>query len=229
VPEGEFDFLGYTFGRMYKRTTGPVYVGVRPSKKSIRRMVAKIHAMTSVSGIGQATTELVKQLNRTLRGWANYLKVGTTRGAYRALDQYTAVRYVGGCGASTISGESAAGAIPSRTCTGTSDSYAWCNLAVARRGCRRDVLSESRMREICKSCSMSGMWKRSHGPGNWAPPDERGGNRQPEPTITAPHPDSTNTSCTSTVLSCAPPVIPGSNDWDLNYELHIEQITIDAD
>jgi group II intron reverse transcriptase/maturase len=30
VPEGEFDFLGYTFGRMYKRTTGQVYVGVRP-------------------------------------------------------------------------------------------------------------------------------------------------------------------------------------------------------
>jgi RNA-directed DNA polymerase len=47
VPESEFDFLGYTFGRMYKRTTGQVYVGVRPSKKSIRRMVEKIHAMTT--------------------------------------------------------------------------------------------------------------------------------------------------------------------------------------
>jgi hypothetical protein len=47
VPDEEFDFLGYTFGRMYSARTGQARLGYRPSKKSIKHAVDNIHALTA--------------------------------------------------------------------------------------------------------------------------------------------------------------------------------------
>ena len=67
-----------------------VYLGYRPSKKSIRRV--EIQALTARSGSWQDATELVAKLNRTLRGWVNYFEVGTVTKVYRAIDNYITLR-----------------------------------------------------------------------------------------------------------------------------------------
>ena len=54
--------------------------------------LTSLHALTVRARTWQGTTKLVDKLNRLLRGWANYFSVGSTSGAYHALDTYAAVR-----------------------------------------------------------------------------------------------------------------------------------------
>jgi hypothetical protein len=67
VPEGQFDFLGYTFGRMYSARTGQAYLGYRPSKKSIKRMVENVHALTTRSWTWQPVSRSTGRHQRQCR------------------------------------------------------------------------------------------------------------------------------------------------------------------
>ena len=92
VPEGAFDFLGYTFGRMYSPTYRQGPAGHAAVEEEHPAHGGKAPCDDRTSTTWQETTQMVGKLNRTLRGWANYFQVGTVSGAYRAIDSYTVAR-----------------------------------------------------------------------------------------------------------------------------------------
>ena len=86
LPGGDVDFLGYTLGRNYDRRTGASSLGPRPSRKKITRLCNEISELT-----GRGTTWLevkvqIGRINRKLRGWSNYFRIGTVRQAYHNID-----------------------------------------------------------------------------------------------------------------------------------------------
>lgn len=68
LPEGEFDFLGYTFKRLYSARTRKTYIGTRPSKKSIKRMIESVRLQTSRNMEWMDAGEMVTRLNQKLGG-----------------------------------------------------------------------------------------------------------------------------------------------------------------
>ena len=92
VPAETFDFLGYTFGRCYSPKTGRAYLGTRPAKSRIRKLCDSISDLTSRRNTLLDAEEVVGRLNRKLRGWANYFRLGPVSKAYRAVDRHATNR-----------------------------------------------------------------------------------------------------------------------------------------
>jgi RNA-directed DNA polymerase len=91
LPEETFDFLGYTLGRNYDRRTGEPYLGSRPSRKKITRLCNEISELTTRGTTWMEVEKQIGRINRKLRGWSNYFRIGTVSQAYRNIDSH--VRY----------------------------------------------------------------------------------------------------------------------------------------
>lgn len=92
LPEESFDFLGYTIGRFYGRNGKP-FLGTRPSKKAVRKLLLRVHEETSRRWNWQSPEERVAVLNPILRGWCGYFNQGPVTQAYRLIRQYTERRF----------------------------------------------------------------------------------------------------------------------------------------
>jgi len=89
------NFLGYTFrydrdlkGRDRK------YLNMFPSKKAVQREREKLHEMTDSHQCFKPIPTLIGELNRHLKGWANYFSVGHPSGVYWEIDWYVRGRLI---------------------------------------------------------------------------------------------------------------------------------------
>jgi RNA-directed DNA polymerase len=88
VDEG-FTFLGFDIRRMRKRGTSKYYVYTKPSKKAIQAIKDKVKIKTCRSTLNQDLGELLRSLNQTLAGWANYFRHGVSKAVFSAVDSHT--------------------------------------------------------------------------------------------------------------------------------------------
>ena len=88
IPDGSFDFLGYTFGPHFSRRTGWRQITQRPSKKKIQAICRRISEMTGSRWYQRDLEEQVALLNRTMVGWANYFCQGPVGQPYRIVTEH---------------------------------------------------------------------------------------------------------------------------------------------
>jgi RNA-directed DNA polymerase len=92
LPDGAFDFLGYTFGRCYNHRTGAAYLAASPAKKKIAKLCDAIGEQTSKRCNHLDEGEMVGRLNRKLRGWVNYFDLGAVSRGYSAVNHHVTSR-----------------------------------------------------------------------------------------------------------------------------------------
>jgi len=67
-----FNFLGFTIQMRRGASTGKPYPNVRPADKSLKRVKARLTELTGRELTAIPLEDVVGNVNRSLRGWANY-------------------------------------------------------------------------------------------------------------------------------------------------------------
>ena len=94
IDEG-FDFLGFRIQRRsWRGRTGKRAVYTYPSKKALASVMDKVRTITRRRK-HKTLADLLRLLNRVLRGWCNYFRHGVSAQTFSYLDHFTWWRVVG--------------------------------------------------------------------------------------------------------------------------------------
>jgi group II intron reverse transcriptase/maturase len=86
-----FDFLGFHFHKKRSKKSGKLLPYVWPSQKAMIAVRSKIHFITERMRLSNTLPEVIKFLNRVIRGWRNYFRIGNCTLKLQQLDRF--VRY----------------------------------------------------------------------------------------------------------------------------------------
>ena len=86
-----FDFLGFTFRRVWNREHTKRVAIITPSTKAQQRLRTKVKMMVSAT-IPVPVAEQVRRVNRVLRGWVNYFRVGNSSHVFHDIRYFVEVR-----------------------------------------------------------------------------------------------------------------------------------------
>lgn len=86
-----FDFLGFHFHKKRARKSGKLLPYIWPAPKAMKAIRSKIHFITERMRLSNPLSEVIKFLNRVIRGWRNYFRLGNSTLKFQQLDRY--VRY----------------------------------------------------------------------------------------------------------------------------------------
>jgi len=86
--EEGFDFLGFHFHKLKSRKRGKKIPYLWPSPKAIKAVREEIRQITERRRLSQPLEEVVKNLNRVIRGWRNYFRIGNSTKKFQDLDRY---------------------------------------------------------------------------------------------------------------------------------------------
>jgi len=86
-----FDFLGFHFHKKKSKKSGKLLPYAWPAQKAMKAVRSKIHFITKRMRLSNPLSEVIKFLNRVIRRWRNYFRIGNCTLKFQQLNRY--VRY----------------------------------------------------------------------------------------------------------------------------------------